>query len=291
MVYFVLSLFSVTIIFFIYLVKTKRWKHLGYFVGFVVIFTGIFIYALKVRPYTVRGPEDMFQEIILALCAAAGLFTNPVLQKIKGKNFPIQWPQLTKAASIAPSIFLLFWGAVEEMADITAITYCFAYANGYFWATVLKKELRFDLKEFDADIRERCLNLVVNADNPQDPKKVKTWDGATRTALTILEDRVRKLSGISDRDIHTKKLLKEAFGKNGPWKDRFDEDVDREDHIKLYTGVLGIFRNPYAHNLIDRTPEEAGSIVLFVDFLLKMLESLYEGKKENPPDPNLSLRE
>jgi hypothetical protein len=42
----------------------------------------------------------------------------------------------------------------------------------------------------------------------------------------------------------------------------------------LYAGVVGAFRNRYAHRLIDPLPEDGGAFIVFVNLLLKMLEDL-----------------
>ena len=42
----------------------------------------------------------------------------------------------------------------------------------------------------------------------------------------------------------------------------------------MYAGMVGAFRNPYAHRLIDPTPEDGGAFIIFVNLLLKMVEDL-----------------
>jgi hypothetical protein len=45
---------------------------------------------------------------------------------------------------------------------------------------------------------------------------------------------------------------------------------------------LKVFRNHYAHRLIDPKPEEGGAIIVFIDLLLKMLDDLdWETENEN----------
>lgn len=39
-------------------------------------------------------------------------------------------------------------------------------------------------------------------------------------------------------------------------------------------GIVGVFRNPCAHRLIDPSPEEGGAVIVFVNLLIKKLEIL-----------------
>lgn len=47
-----------------------------------------------------------------------------------------------------------------------------------------------------------------------------------------------------------------------------------EAYRDLYSGIVKVFRNHYAHRLIDPKPEEGGAIIVFIDLLLKMLDDL-----------------
>lgn len=141
MTYYVLSLVSCLIIFLLFLIfmKPRKWSYVAYFCGFVLVFTGIFVYAYRVKPFTHKGPEAFQQELILFLCTLGGILTNAVIKRIRGKNFNIRWTDLFKATAAAPCIFLVVWGAVEKMATFSFAMCCFAYTNGYFSDTILKQ--------------------------------------------------------------------------------------------------------------------------------------------------------
>jgi hypothetical protein len=69
-------------------------------------------------------------------------------------------------------------------------------------------------------------------------------------------------------------LVNRVFGKTGTLVGKFAHDAEREGHRDLYAGVVGAFRNPSAHRLVDPTPHEGGAFIVFVNLLLKKLDDL-----------------
>lgn len=122
MTFYALSLAGCTIIFLLHIIYTKSRKlsHIGYFVVFVIVFTGISVYAFRTKPFTHRGTEAFYQELILFLCTFGGVITNTIVKRINGKKFNVRWTDLFKAFAVAPCIFLVVWGAVEKMATFKA---------------------------------------------------------------------------------------------------------------------------------------------------------------------------
>ncbi len=139
MAYFGLSVISFCIAFIAYLVKTKKWGHVIYLFLFLFILTGLFIYSLKVKPWSARGIETYYKEIILFLSMVVGMITNTITKRIRGKKFNIRLTDLVKSLFIAPIVFFAIWGAIEKMVEFNFITCCFAYTNGFFWETILKQ--------------------------------------------------------------------------------------------------------------------------------------------------------
>src|SRR5207248_2606262 len=115
----------------------------------------------------------------------------------------------------------------------------------------------------------RCLPILgAGAADP------KLWDSAVRTAGVILEERLRSVGGIADPQAIGRDLVNRVFGKTGSLATKFAHDSEREGHRDLYAGVVGAFRNPSAHRLVDPTPHEGGAYIVFVNLLLKKLEDL-----------------
>ena len=80
--------------------------------------------------------------------------------------------------------------------------------------------------------------------------------------------------GITDPQVIGRDLVGQVFGKQGTLAAKFANAAERESHRDLYAGVVGAFRNPSAHRLVDPTPHEGGAFIVFVNLLLKKLEDL-----------------
>jgi hypothetical protein len=126
-----------------------------------------------------------------------------------------------------------------------------------------------DITAFDAELKRRCLPILgAGAADP------KLWDSAVRTAGVILEERLRDVGRIKDRQAVGRDLVNKVFGKTGTLAAKFAHEAEREGYRDLYAGVVGAFRNPSAHRLIDPEPQEGGAYIAFVNLLLKMLDDL-----------------
>jgi hypothetical protein len=126
-----------------------------------------------------------------------------------------------------------------------------------------------DITVLDTEVKQRCLPILgAGAADP------KLWDSAVRTAGVILEERLRDVGMIIDPHAVGRDLVNKVFGKTGTLVSKFAHDAEREGHRDLYAGVVGAFRNPSAHRLVDPTPHEGGAFIVFVNLLLKKLEDL-----------------
>lgn len=138
MLYFILSLMTFSAILAVYIRKTRRWTSAIYLLLFSAILGAILIYSLRVRPYSARGIEAIYKEIILFASMLLGMITSTVSEKIRGRKISIKLTDILKSLFVAPIIFLVIWGAIEKMVEFNFITCCFAYTNGYFWKAILK---------------------------------------------------------------------------------------------------------------------------------------------------------
>ncbi len=126
-----------------------------------------------------------------------------------------------------------------------------------------------DIANLDSEIKARCLPIL--GAGSADPK---LWDSAVRTTGVILEERLREVGRITDSGRVGRDLVNDVFGQNGTLAAKFSNDSERQGYRDLYAGVVGAFRNPYAHRLVDPTPEDGGAFIVFVNLLLKILEDL-----------------
>jgi len=122
---------------------------------------------------------------------------------------------------------------------------------------------------FDEALTKRCFPILATGGS--DPI---LWDSAVRTAGVILEERLHDVGSIPDPNRIGRDLVNAVFGKNGTLASKFSVDPEREGYRELYSGIVGAFRNPSAHRLVDPSPEEGGAFIVFVNLLLKKLEDL-----------------
>lgn len=126
-----------------------------------------------------------------------------------------------------------------------------------------------DASNLDNELKQRCLSILSAGSSDS-----TLWDSAVRTAGVILEERLRTKGEINDSNLTGRTLVNKIFTDNGILASKFDNDSKRQGYRELYAGIMGTFRNPSAHRLIDPTPEEGGAFIIFVDLLLKKLDSL-----------------
>ncbi len=126
-----------------------------------------------------------------------------------------------------------------------------------------------DLSGFDPEIKRRCLPIL--GAGSADPA---LWDSAVRTCGVILEERIRDVGGITDSNRVGRDLVNAVFGSNGTLASKFENPAELLGYRDLYAGIVGAFRNPFAHRLIDPSPEDGGAFIVFVNLLLRKLETL-----------------
>lgn len=126
-----------------------------------------------------------------------------------------------------------------------------------------------DIGGFDEKLKQRCLPIL--GAGSADPM---LWDSAVRTAGVILEERLRDVGSISDPNRTGRNLVNDVFNNTGTLASKFTVPSERDGYRELYAGIVGAFRNPSAHRLIDPSPEEGGAFIVFVNLLLKKLEAM-----------------
>ncbi|PZO35756.1 MAG: hypothetical protein DCF19_23200 [Pseudanabaena frigida] len=122
---------------------------------------------------------------------------------------------------------------------------------------------------FDEALTKRCFPILATGGS--DPT---LWDSAVRTAGVILEERLRDVGNISDPNQTGQSLVNKVFGNNGTLASKFSVPSEQSGYRDLYAGIVGAFRNPSAHRLVDPSPDEGGAFIVFVNLLLKKLEDL-----------------
>lgn len=128
-----------------------------------------------------------------------------------------------------------------------------------------------EVKHLDSELWNRCrISLSAGGDDP------KAWDEAVRTATVVLEERLRKLgkTNLINPDATGESIVNIIFaGKNPVLSGKLD-DKQLKAYRDLYAGMMAVFRNPYAHRIIDPSPEVGGAIITFINLLLKTLNDI-----------------
>ena len=134
-----------------------------------------------------------------------------------------------------------------------------------------------DVASLDGELNFRCVAMLGAGST--DPR---IWDSAVRTAGVVLEERMRAVGQISDRHRVGLDLVNDVFGNNGSLSGRFATSAERQGYRDLYAGAVGAFRNRFAHRLVDPSPQDGGSYIMFINLLLKMLEDLRPQQASEP---------
>jgi len=100
------------------------------------------------------------------------------------------------------------------------------------------------------------------------------YDTAVFEAMKAVEVAVRKLSGLSGRDIGVN-LMRKAFDKTtGKLSDMTMEEGEREMRAHFFAGAIGSYKNPHSHrNVALSSPEEAAEIIMLANHLLRIAYS------------------
>ena len=127
-----------------------------------------------------------------------------------------------------------------------------------------------ELVVVDPALRERCLNIL----NTLDEKGLVTqFDTVIREMSVILEDRIRQLTGSSEK-LSGAELISAAMGGEKP-RIRFSDrkDLQESAHL-LFRGYSGFIRNEVMHKLVPSfTRQRVSQLLAMVDYLLDLLST------------------
>lgn len=97
-------------------------------------------------------------------------------------------------------------------------------------------------------------------------------DGAVLVAMREVEVRVRELVGSTDSDLGVP-LMRQAFKRGGPLHDSDMDKGEADATSALFSGALGVFKNPVSHrNVQYDDPTMASEVILLADLLLRILD-------------------
>lgn len=117
----------------------------------------------------------------------------------------------------------------------------------------------------DEQLKARCADLLSAPGN---------FDRVINQATLVLEDRIRTKSGSTSGAVGAP-LVNEVV-KADPSKSKLkisDDKNEQEGYASILRGVVGAYRNPTHHQLLDHiTREEALKVCAFIDGLLKIVD-------------------
>jgi len=118
----------------------------------------------------------------------------------------------------------------------------------------------------DSDLKRRCADLLTAKG---------FFDRAVNQATQILEDRIRARAGLQGENLVGKELVNKAINTE-PAKSILLISDDQQEHEgigHICRGIVGAFRNPTHHHLLDHyTREDALRLCGFIDQLLSLID-------------------
>lgn len=98
------------------------------------------------------------------------------------------------------------------------------------------------------------------------------YELAVLKAMREVEIRVRELSGLPGIG---RALIQNAFGKEGNLRDRTADTGEETARMELFSGAIGLFRNPPAHREVTfDDPTHAAEVIIVASLLMRILDQV-----------------
>jgi uncharacterized protein (TIGR02391 family) len=118
-------------------------------------------------------------------------------------------------------------------------------------------------RTLDPVLAAKVVNLFVRGD----------YDLAILAAFKEVEVRTRTKANLPAEKIGVD-LMREAFHpERGVLANQSLPKGERESRSALFAGAIGTFKNPSSHRNVSMGPEEARELILFANYLLRMVEA------------------
>jgi uncharacterized protein (TIGR02391 family) len=99
------------------------------------------------------------------------------------------------------------------------------------------------------------------------------YDTAVFQAFKEVEVAVREIGGYTDKDRDVELMEKAFHPETGKLRDTNQTEDEKQAALALFTGAMGLYKNPPSHRNINFTPEKAAEAIIFANHLLKIVNS------------------
>jgi len=121
----------------------------------------------------------------------------------------------------------------------------------------------FNLDFLHPKIKEKCSDQFYS----------EKYDDAILNACKVVEVYTRELSKLGEEEIGVS-LMRKAFNPKSPILKYSDHVGEQEALMHLFSGFIGVFKNPQSHRFIEiKDPLTAFEVINFANHLCKILET------------------
>jgi len=129
----------------------------------------------------------------------------------------------------------------------------------------------FNLDSLHYKLKEKCADHFY----------FEKYDDAILNACKVIEVYTRGLAKLSDKDIGVS-LMRKVFNPQKPILKYSDHDGEQESLMHLFSGFIGVFKNPQSHRFIEiKDPLTAFEVINFANHLYRILESINQKNNKN----------
>ena len=98
------------------------------------------------------------------------------------------------------------------------------------------------------------------------------YEAAVLQAFKAVEVAVRSASGYTE--YYGTDLMRQAFHhERGTLTDTSQSEAEKQATSHLFAAAIGLYKNPYSHQNVPVTPEEAAELIIFAGHLLRIIDS------------------
>jgi len=131
----------------------------------------------------------------------------------------------------------------------------------------------FNLDFLHPKVKEKCADHFY----------AQKYDDAILNACKVVEVLTRESAQLSENDIGVS-LMRKVFNPKSPILKYSDHAGEQESLMHLFSGFIGVFKNPQSHRFIEiNDPLTAFEVINFANHLCKIIESTCNNDTKDEP--------